>query len=152
MACLPAAIASGRLTPLIVTPAAVALAFVMVRFDPPPLDMVTDCEAVLPRDTDPKLIDAGARDMLAAPVVFCWLDATLDAPVNPMHPALESPARSKSRSDANETALLHWRLDCIAHFPAQLSDLFAVLCFILAIVVCGPDWNYCPIGHLWDRE
>ena len=37
----PGAMTMGRPIPLIVIPAAVALAFVMVRFDPPPFDILT---------------------------------------------------------------------------------------------------------------
>ena len=41
-ACFPAAIVKGRGIPVIVTPAALLLACVTVRFDPPVFDMVTD--------------------------------------------------------------------------------------------------------------
>ena len=40
--CFPAAIVRGREMPVIVTPAAVVLALVTVRFDPPPFEIVTD--------------------------------------------------------------------------------------------------------------
>ena len=40
--CFPASMTKGRVTPLIVTPAAEALAFVIVRLEVPPLEMVTD--------------------------------------------------------------------------------------------------------------
>lgn len=56
----------GSVTPVIVMPAAVALAFVIVRPDVPLFDMVTDCEAVLPSGTEPKLMEAGATEIVAA--------------------------------------------------------------------------------------
>lgn len=40
--CFPAPIVRGSAIPVIVTPAAVVLARVTVRFDPPPFDIVTD--------------------------------------------------------------------------------------------------------------
>jgi hypothetical protein len=40
--CFPASIVRGSEMPVIVTPAAVVLAWVTVRFDPPPFKMVTD--------------------------------------------------------------------------------------------------------------
>jgi hypothetical protein len=106
---------------------------------------------VLPRATDPKSIDAGAREILAAPGVFCWLDATFDAPVNPMQPALESAAKSKMVSVTSEILLLPTGFACGAHFPARQNNLFLVMFVIEAIVDCGQDLYYCPYGHLWDR-
>jgi hypothetical protein len=40
--CLPGSIVRGSVIPLIVTPAALVLACVIVRFDPPSFEMVTD--------------------------------------------------------------------------------------------------------------
>lgn len=63
---LPAPITWGKDIPVIVNPLADALACVTVRFDPPGLDMVTDCETVPSTATDPKLIDGGETDIAAA--------------------------------------------------------------------------------------
>lgn len=63
---LPAPITRGKDIPEIVNPLADALACVTVRFDPPVLDIVTDCETVPPTATDPKLIDGGETDNAAA--------------------------------------------------------------------------------------
>ena len=59
---------NGKVTPVIVTPVA-ALAFVIVTLAAPRLEMVTDCDAIVPRGTEPKLIEAGAMEIDAAPGV-----------------------------------------------------------------------------------
>jgi hypothetical protein len=62
--CFPASITRGRLTPVMVTPAAEALAFVIVRLEVPSLEIVTDWEAVLPSGMEPKLMEAGATEIV----------------------------------------------------------------------------------------
>jgi hypothetical protein len=114
VACLPASITMGNDAPVIVTPAAVALAWVTVRLDPPPFDMVTDCEDVVPTGTDPKRIDAGATDIVAAPGVVCWLDATFGAPVSPMQPTLDNEQMSSRAKAGKDMAFLPVELVCVA--------------------------------------
>ena len=55
---------------MIVTPAAAALACVMVRLDPPAFETVTDSEEVLPTGTEPKLRAAGATEIDAGVAVL----------------------------------------------------------------------------------
>jgi hypothetical protein len=62
---LPAPITRGKDNPVIVNPLADVFACVTVRFDPPVLDTVTDCETVPSTATDPKLIDGGEMDIAA---------------------------------------------------------------------------------------
>src|ERR1019366_7809409 len=87
VACFPAAMVSGIDVPEIVTPAAVVLTCLTVRFDPPLFVIVTDLEAVPPTRTEPKLTEAGATEIAAAGAL-CWPDGLLDALVNPMQPEL----------------------------------------------------------------
>jgi hypothetical protein len=105
VACFCGPIVRGSEIPLIVIPAALVLACVTVRFDPPSFDMVTDCEAVSPRGTEPKRIDDGTTEMAAAPDVLGWLDPTLDALVSPIHPELERIAKNRSQRAAEGMAL-----------------------------------------------
>ena len=93
--CFPGAIVRGREMPVILTPAAFVLAFVIVRSDPPLFDIVTDCEAVSPKANEPNLIEAGSTENVAAPGAPCWLDPTLDALVSPMHPELGRIRKSR---------------------------------------------------------
>ena len=91
---------------MIVMPAAVALAFVIVRLEAPPFDTVTDWEAMPPSGTDPKLMEAGATEIVAAPDVAGGFDELFGAPVTPTHPEVESSNTSKRAVAAAEIALL----------------------------------------------
>lgn len=104
-----------------------------------------------PRATEPKLTDAGATEIVAAPGVLCWFDAALDTPVSPMQPELDRMAKSRRTRAATGIALLHAELACVARLPAQPNHSFIFKCFIEAIVVRGKREDYCPNGHLKDR-
>jgi hypothetical protein len=93
--CFPASITRGRVTPVIVTPAAEALACVIVRLEVPPLETVTDCDAVLPSGTEPKLMEAGATEIEATLDVLGCSEVVFGAPVTPTHPELESTKRKR---------------------------------------------------------
>lgn len=104
VACFPAAIVRGSEIPVIVIPLAAVLACVTVRFDPPLFDMVTDWEAMSPSGTEPKLTDAGATEIVAAPGAVCWLDAGLGALVRPMQPEMVRIAEKRRARAAAEIA------------------------------------------------
>lgn len=120
----PAAIFKGRGIPVIVTPAAAVLTCVTVRIDPPIFDMVTDCEAVSPRATEPKLTDAGAIEIAAAPGVLGGLEAGLDAPVRPMQPVLTRSAENRRARAATGIAFLPVEFVCGARFAAPTHHSF----------------------------
>jgi hypothetical protein len=134
--CFPAPIVKGSVIPVIVTPAAVVFACVTVRFAPPPFDIVTDWEAVPPMPTEPNLIDEGATEIVAAPGVFCWLDAGLCAPVSPMQPELDRIAKSKRTTAAAGIDFLRTELIIVAHSRARSDHSFMLRFFTTAIVVC----------------
>ncbi len=121
VACFPAPIVKGSGMSVIVTPAAVVLACVIVRFDPPPFDIVTDCEAVPPKATEPKLTDAGATEIVAAPdalCVFCVFDAVLGALVIPVQPEMDRIVKSRKTRTATGIALRSIKCACVAYFAA----------------------------------
>ena len=91
---------------------------------------------MLPRATWPKLTDAGATEMAAAPGVFGWLEAGLVAPVSPMQPELLRIAKRRRTRAAKGIAFLPTELASVAHFSAPRNH-FIHLFFIAAIVVCG---------------
>jgi hypothetical protein len=61
---------------------------------------------VPPIATDPKRIDAGANEIVAAVVVLCWPEPGLEALVRPMHPEMEIVEESRRIRAATETAFL----------------------------------------------
>ena len=122
---------------MIVTPAAAVLACVTVRFDPPPFDIVTDWEAVSPIETEPKLTDAGATDIVAAPGVLCWLDGGLEALVRPMQPELETIAENRRARAERGITFLPVEFACVARLPARPNHSFILRFFIHAIVLGG---------------
>jgi hypothetical protein len=63
--CLPGPMVRGSEIPVTASPFVVVLTWVTVRFDPPPFEMVTDWEAVLPTATDPKLTETGETEIVA---------------------------------------------------------------------------------------
>lgn len=85
---------------------------------------------MLPRATDPKWIEAGATEILAASGASCWLDADLDAPVKPTQPALEMARNSDRISNRKEVALPLSGLDCVALFSAPVKQSFVVRVFM----------------------
>ena len=103
---------------------------------------------MLPRETDPKLIEAGAIEIAAAAAVVCWLGALLDALVNPMHPELYSVAKSRRTSEIED---LRAGVESAALFLAPRNSSAIVMVFILLIVVCRLERDYCPNGQIWDR-
>jgi hypothetical protein len=140
--CFPASIVKGSEIPVIVTPGAVVLACVTLRFDPPPFVIVTDCEAVLPRATAPKLTDAGSTVIVAAPGVLCWPDATLGAPVSPMQPELDRMAKSRRPRAATEIARLTAELALVERASAHSNRSFIGMHFIKVIVVRDKRGDY----------
>jgi hypothetical protein len=134
--CFPAAIVRGSEMPEIVIPATAVPACVTVRFDPPLFDIVTDCDAVPPMLNEPNLIDAGTTEIVAAPDVFCWLDAGLCAPVSPMQPELDRIAKSRRTRAATGIAFMPAERIIVAHFRAQLNHSFIVNSFMTTILVC----------------
>lgn len=138
-ACFPASITRGSETPAIETPVAVAPAFVMVRIESPPFDMVTDWEEVLPTGTEPKRSEAGASEIVAPVLVVCLLVKLFDALVSPMQPELERIARSKIRKGTPENnflALVSVK-GCIAAFAAPQDEPCMFECFIKGILIWG---------------
>jgi hypothetical protein len=130
VACFRGPIVRGSEIPLIVIPAALVLACVMVRFDPPSFEMVTDCEAVSPSGTEPKRIDDGTTEMAAAPPdVLGWFDPTLEALVSPIHPEQERIAKNRSQRAAEGMALLLKDFACIED-PRFSADDFIDWFFI----------------------
>lgn len=103
--CFPAAMTRGKVAPETVTPAAVELALEMVKSALPLFVIVTDCEALLPTATEPKLMDAGAT-VIAALLEVLWLEAGFDAPVRPMHPEVDKIARNKKMKAEAEMTLM----------------------------------------------
>jgi hypothetical protein len=93
--CLPASITNGRVAPVIVTPAADVPACVIVRLEVPPLETVTDWDAVLPIGTEPKLMEAGATEIVAKLEVLGCNEDVLGALVTPVHPEAESNRRRR---------------------------------------------------------
>lgn len=57
-----------------------------------------------PIATDPKRIDAGANEIVAAVVVPCWPEPGLEALVRPMQPEMESVEESRRIRAATGTA------------------------------------------------
>jgi hypothetical protein len=134
--CFPAPIVRGSEIPVIVTPAAVALACVTVRFDPPAFVIVTDWEAVPPTATEPKLIDAGATEIVAAPGVVCWLDEVLGVLAIPVQPEMHRMAKSGRARPAKGIAFLAMERAAVVYFPAPLNRSFNTWSLIAAIVSC----------------
>jgi hypothetical protein len=120
----------------------VVLACVTLRLDPPPFIIVTDCEAVLPRATLPKLTEAGSTVIVAAPGVLCWPDATLGAPVIPTQPELDRTAKSKRPRAATEIARLTANLALVERASAHSNHSFIEMYFIAVIVIGDKRGDY----------
>jgi hypothetical protein len=73
---------------------------------------------VLPTATRPKLTDAGATEIAAAPGVLGWFEAGLVAPVNPMQPELDRIAKRRRTRAAKGIAFLSAKFVRVAHFSA----------------------------------
>jgi len=155
-ACAPASITTGNEAPVIVTPAAVALACVRVRLEPPPFFTVTDWEAVLPTGTVPKLRDAGATEIEAGAAVLWLFVAVFAEPVKPVHPEVERVAKIRSARKATDEAFFQVESVCVAIFPAALNRSIAVVFCMNAILIRGGGGTYCSAGQLkgrrWIRE
>ena len=121
--CFPASITKGRVTPVIVTPAAEAAACVIVRLEVPPLEMVTDCDAVLPSGTEPKLMEAGATVIEATLDVLGCSEEVFGAPVTPVHPEVERTKRKRKAAAVYGSAFFPSVLNCVAYFfAAQIHE------------------------------
>lgn len=150
--CFPASITRGSVTPVIVTPAAVASACVIVRLEVPPLVIVTDCDAVLPSATEPKLMEAGATEIVATLDVLGCGEEVFGAPVMPVHPEVERTKRRRKAAAVEKIALFPRALKCVAYFFAPHINGLALMFFISAICGCGRRWAYCPSVHIWYRN
>ena len=124
VACFPAAMVRGKETPVIEIPAAVDAAEVIVALEVPLLVMVTDCEAVSPRLTEPNLIDDGATAMVALPVELAELDEALGAPVRPVQPEMVRIAKDKSNRVATEIAFVPAERAFSARFAEFLNESY----------------------------
>lgn len=120
----PASITSGNATPVIVIPAAEALAFVIVRFVVPSLEIVTDWDAVLPRGTEPKLMEAGATEIVA-PVDGSGTsgEELLEAPVTPVHPEVDRIKRNRNNDAVAEINRLLVTPKSVALFFAPCREI-----------------------------
>jgi len=149
---LPGAIVSGNETPVTVTPAAVALALLIVMLVDPSFVIVTDCAAVEPRGTEPNLIAVGATDIEAAPVVPCWLlEETFGAPVTPIQPDTDTREQSKRMRAARDNSFRLAEVVELAQVRA-LKLWSNVFVFFIARGLCGGvlQRDYCPYVHIWN--
>ena len=103
--CFPAAMTVGSEIPEIFTPAAEVLACITVTSDRVPFEIVTDCDALLPRGTSPKCKDPGSTEIAAAVLEVCGVAPVLDALVSPMQPELARARRNNSAKAENEIVL-----------------------------------------------
>jgi hypothetical protein len=97
--------------------------------------------------TEPKLIDAGATEIVAVAGVLCWLDAALGALVTPVQPEMDRMAENRRTRAAVGIAFLPGELACAAHFRAPPNHSFNFIFFIAPIVVGGKREDYCPNVH-----
>ena len=104
-----------------------------------------------PTATEPKLIDAGATEIVVAPGVVCWLDEALGVLAIPEQPEMDRMAKSGRARPATRIAFLPMERAGVVYFPTPLNRSVIPWFFIAAIVDCGTSWNYCPKGHLKDR-
>jgi hypothetical protein len=126
VACLPASIVRGSEMPVIVTPAAVDAAEVIVAPEVPLLVMVTDCEAVAPRLTEPNLIDDGATETVPLAAGLAVLDEALGAPVRPVQPEVVRIAKDKSNRVATEIAFVPAERAFSARFAEFLNESYVL--------------------------
>ncbi len=90
-----------------------------------------------PTATEPKLTDAGATEIVAAPGVLGRLDAVLGALVSPVQPEMDRIAKSRRTRVATGIAFLPVERACVAYFPAPPKPSFILELFIETIVICG---------------
>jgi hypothetical protein len=136
----------GNDIPVMVTPAADAVALVIVALEAPLLVMVTDCEAVSPRLTKPNLIDEGATETVALPVELAELDEALDAPVRPMQPDVVRIAKNKSNRVATEIAFVPAERAFSARFTEFLNESY-----VLEVLIEGHSGGR-PLKGTTDRS
>jgi hypothetical protein len=91
---------------------------------------------VPPTATDPKLIDAGATEIVAAPDGVCWLDEVLGVLAIPVQPEMDRVAKSRRARPAKGIALLAMERACVVYFPTPLNRSFTNSFLIAAIVSC----------------
>jgi hypothetical protein len=103
---------------VIATPAADALAFVIVRSEVPLLETVTDCEAVPPSGTEPKLMDAGATEIVATLDVLGCSEEVFDALVMPVHPEIERTKRKRKAAAVYGSTFFPRKLKRVGYFLA----------------------------------
>jgi hypothetical protein len=112
---------------------------------------------VLPTATEPKLTDAGAMEIVAAPGALGELgelgkvDAVLGVPAIPVQPEMDRIEKNRRTRAPTEIALMPIKCTRVAYLPAPPNFSFMFKLFISAIVVCGTWRDYCPNGHLKDR-
>jgi hypothetical protein len=134
MDCFPAAIVKGRAAPVILNPFAAMLTCVMVRADPPGLDMVTDWETVLPTATEPKFTVAGDTEIAAAAGVDKGLDG-FAAPVTPIQPEIDRVAQSNRKGAVKRVRLRLF--ECVRDTRTSVRPCILPMNFIAGIVLCG---------------
>ena len=157
---LPGAIVSGNETPVTVTPAAVALALLIVMLVGPSFVMVTDWDAVEPSGTEPNLIAVGATDIEAALVVPCWLlEETFGAPVTPMQPETAVSEQIKRMRAARDITFRPAEVPELAQFRALKLWSNVVLLFIAGNCAVGrfggttvPAYIYGTVQNLSRRS
>jgi hypothetical protein len=101
--------------------------------------------------TEPKLIDTGATEIVAAAGVLGWFDEAFGALVTPVQPELDRIAKSRRTIAAIGVAFWPVERTCAVHFRAPLTPSFIFRYFIAAIVNCGTRRDYCPYGHIKYR-
>ena len=106
---------------------------------------------MLPTATEPKLTDAGAMEIVAAPGVVGELDAVLGVPAIPVQPEMDRIPKSRRTRAPTGIAFIPIKRGRIAYLPAPTKFSFRIKLFITAIVVCGTWRDYCPNGQLKDR-
>ena len=136
VAFIPAAIVTGKVAPVIATPAAVALALEMVMVDSVSFDTVTDCDAVPPTATDPKVMEAGARETVPVPVPGAVEAAALVELVTPVQPKKGRVSKIRMAREATLTAFRGAEPVCFARLAARVNGPFMFVFFIAAIVIC----------------
>jgi hypothetical protein len=92
---------------------------------------------VPPTATDPKLIDAGATEIVAAPGVVCWLDEVLGVLAIPVQPEMDRMAKSGRARPAKRIAFFPLERTRVVYFPTPPNRSLAPWFLIAAIVNCG---------------
>jgi len=90
---------------------------------------------VLPTATEPKLTDAGAMEIVAAPGVVGELDAVLGVPAIPVQPEMDRIPKSRRARAPTGIAFIAIERARAAYLPAPPKFSYMIKFFITAIVV-----------------